>query len=72
MRRRAFTAVGGAASWPLVARAQQPGLPAVGFLSSLSSAALTDLVAAFRQGMGRLGYEDGKNAAISLLWLSAR
>jgi putative ABC transport system substrate-binding protein len=69
MRRREFiTAVGGAVSWPLVARAQQPRLPLVGFLSSLSSAALTGPVAAFRQGMGSLGYEEGKNVAIEFRW----
>ena len=65
MRRREFiAAVSGAVTWPFVAHAQQPALPVVGFLSSLSSAALTAPVAAFRQGLGSLGYEEGKNVAI--------
>jgi putative ABC transport system substrate-binding protein len=69
MRRREFVAaIGSAVSWPLVAHAQQPALPVVGFLSSLSSAALTGPVAAFRQGLGSLGYEEGKNVAVEFRW----
>ena len=69
MKRREFiTVVGSAVTWPLVAHAQQPALPVVGFLSSLSSAALTGPVAAFRQGLGSLGYEEGKNVAIEFRW----
>jgi hypothetical protein len=68
-RRREFIAAfSGAASWALVARAQQPGLPVVGFLSSLSPAALTGPVAAFRRGMGSLGYEEGKNLTMEFRW----
>ena len=52
MRRREFiVAVGSAMTCPLVAHAQRPALPVVGFLSSLSFAALTGPVAAFRQGL---------------------
>jgi putative tryptophan/tyrosine transport system substrate-binding protein len=69
MRRREFiAAVGSAVTLPLVAHAQQPSLPVVGFLSSLSSAALTGPVAAFRQGLASLGYEEGKNVAIEFRW----
>ena len=69
MRRRDFiAAVGGAVSWPVVGQAQQPSLPVVGFLSSHSSAALTGPVAAFRQGLASLGYEEGKNVAIEFRW----
>ena len=69
MRRREFIAVvGTAVTWPLVAHAQQPALPVVGFLSSLSAAALTGPVAAFRQGLESLGYKEGKNVAIEFRW----
>ena len=69
MRRRDFfTLVGGAAAgWPLVARAQG-SLPIIGFLSSLSAGALSGPVTAFRQGLGSVGYEDGKNVAIAFEW----
>jgi putative ABC transport system substrate-binding protein len=72
MRRRDFIAllVGTAASgtWSVATFAQQPSLPVVGFLSSLSAAALTGPVAAFRQGLGSVGYEEGKNVAIEFRW----
>ena len=70
MRRRDFiTLIGGAATgWPLVARAQQGSVPIIGFLSSLSAAALSGPVTAFRQGLGSVGYEDGKNVAIAFEW----
>ena len=69
MRRREFiAAVSSAVTWPLVGQAQQLALPVIGFLSSLSSAALTGPVAAFRQGLGSLGYEEGKNVAIEFRW----
>jgi len=69
MRRRQFiTALSGAVAWPFVGHAQQPALPVIGFLSSLSSAALTGPVAAFREGLESLGYEEGKNVAIEFRW----
>jgi putative ABC transport system substrate-binding protein len=52
MRRREFiAAIGGAATWPLAALAQQPAIPVVGFLSSASPAGYVNLVAAFRHGL---------------------
>jgi putative tryptophan/tyrosine transport system substrate-binding protein len=69
MRRREFiAALGGAAAWPLVARAQNQPLPVVGFLSSLSAGALTGPINSFRSGLQSVGYEDGKNVAIEFRW----
>jgi putative ABC transport system substrate-binding protein len=57
-------ALGGAAAWPLAARAQQPGVPVVGFLRSTSLADVTHFVTAFRQGLKEAGFVEGQNVAI--------
>ncbi len=74
MRRREFIkAVGGAAaSWPLVALAEQPTLPTIGFLSSGSPEAYAPYVSGFRQGLSELGYTPGKNVAIEFRWARAK
>jgi len=64
-RRVVMALIGGAAAvWPRAARAQQPAMPVIGFLSSLSQEQTTHLVAALRRGMNEIGYVEGQNLAI--------
>jgi putative ABC transport system substrate-binding protein len=65
MRRRDFIALlGGAAAWPVAARAQQAVMPVVGFVRSESLADATNLVTAFRQGLKEAGFVEGQNVTV--------
>src|SRR3974377_1577285 len=70
MRRREFIKViaGSAATWPWAARAQQPALPVIGFVSSLSRQGYEPQVAAFLKGLGEAGYVEGRNVTIEYRW----
>jgi len=74
MRRRVFLGVlGGAAAWPIAARAQQPPrLPTIGFLGGQSPAAMGHLVAAFAQRLRELGWIEARNIAIEHRWIEGR
>jgi putative ABC transport system substrate-binding protein len=73
MRRRKFIAgLGSAVAWPVVARAQQPALPMVGFVDAGSTESSAGYVAAFRKGLGETGYVEGQNVAVEYHWLEGQ
>ena len=75
IQRRKFlaTLLGGAAAWPLAARAQQPAkLPTIGFLGGTSPSVVSQSVAAFVQRLHELGWVEGRNVAIEYRWAEGR
>jgi putative ABC transport system substrate-binding protein len=67
-RRELIAALGSAAAWPLVARAQQAAMPVVGFLSTTSPAVYEMRLRAFGQGLKEQGYIEGQNVAVEYRW----
>jgi putative ABC transport system substrate-binding protein len=67
-RREFISLIGAAVGWPLAARAQQPVLPVIGFLSSRSIDVDASLLTAFHQGLAEVGFVEGRSVTIEYRW----
>jgi len=71
-RREVITLLGGAAAWPVAARAQQPAVPVVGLLRNTPSSSFEHIVNALRRGLAEGGFVDGRNVQIEQRWAEGR
>ena len=74
IERRKFLATlgGAAATWPFVARAQQPAMPVIGWLNGQSAERYSHLLAAFQKGLKEVGYVEGENVTVEYRWANGQ
>jgi len=71
-RREIIAGLGSAAAWPLAARAQQPAMPVIAFITGGGADGTTRRLAAFRTGLGESGYVEGRTVSVEYHWLEGQ